>query len=150
MTEANKKPKLAGHGGARKGAGRSPLVPELDLLLIGAFIASKAKELQLEEADRRLRREMPEYFEASDALKDNTKVYGQAFIRATELTKKSMVLAQHNPRGTNNQELDEIEAELGEIERQHDFEMDQVNKMTSRFDPVPNGSCNTGCARSTN
>ena len=135
MTEANKKPKPAGHGGARKGAGRSPLVSKLDLLLIGAFIASKAKELQADEACRRLRQDMPEYFEASGELKDNKKVHRQAFIRATELTKKSMVLAQHNPRGTNNRELDEIEAELAEIERQHGFEMDQVNKMTSRYDP---------------
>jgi len=78
---------------------------------------------------------MPEYFEASDALKDNKKVRGQAFIRATELTKKSMTLSQHNPRGTNNRELDEIEAELAEIERQHGFELALVNKMTSRFDP---------------
>ena len=135
MTEPLNYRQRRGHGGARKGAGRSPLVSKLDLLLIGALIASKARELQTDEAYRRLRREMPEYFEASDALKDNKKLNRQAFIRATELTKRIMTLSQHNPRGTNNRELDEIEAELAEIERQHGFEMDQVNKMTSRFDP---------------
>ena len=135
MTEPLNYRQRRGHGGARKGAGRSPLVSKLDLLLIGAFIASKARELQTDEAYRRLRREMPEYFEASEALKDNKKVHGQAFIRATELTKKSMTLLQHNPRGTNNRELDEIEAELAEIKRQYGVEMDLVNRMTSRFDP---------------
>ena len=135
MTETNKKSHPAGHGGARKGAGRSPLVSKLDLLLIGALIASKAKELQTDEVDRRLWREMPEYFEASDALKNNKELHLQAFIRATELTKRNMTLTQHNPRGTNNRELDEIEAELAEIKEQHGVEMDLVNRMTSRFDP---------------
>lgn len=124
-----------GHGGARKGAGRSSLLSKLDLLLIGALIASKAKELQFEEADRRLRRELPEYFEASDALRGKKRVNLQVFTRAIKLNKNAMSLAQHNPRGTNNWELDEIEVELGEIERQHDFEHDLANKITSRFDP---------------
>ena len=139
MTETNKKSKPAGHGGARKGAGRSPLLSDLDLITIGACIRDTADKLQNKAGEKvlweRLEEEHEEYFEVIAWLKDKPdrreiRAYGDMLRLQKEM---STVKADHR-LGIRSDDYKKLEEECDNLHNLYPEVFDKAFEMVSRLD----------------
>ena len=139
MTETNKKSKPAGHGGARKGAGRSPLLSDLDLITIGACIRDTADKLQNKAGEKllweRLEEKHEEYFEVIAWLKDKPdrreiRAYGDLLRLQKEM---ATVKADHR-LGIRSDDYKKLEEECDNLRNRYPQAFDKAFDMFGRFD----------------
>ncbi len=141
MTEPLNYRQRRGHGGARKGAGRSSLVSDRDLIAIGARIRAKADELQIEAGKKllweRLEEKHEEYFEVIAWLKDKPdrreiRAYGAMLILQKEM---ATVKADHR-LGIRSDDYKRLEAECDNLRYLYPQGFDKAFDMVGRFDEV--------------
>ena len=128
-----------GHGGARKGAGRSSLVSDRDLIAIGARIRAKADELQIEAGKKllweRLEEKHEEYFEVIAWLKDKPdrreiRAYGDMLRLQKEM---ATVKADHR-LGIRSDDYKKLEEECDNLRNLYPEVFDKAFEMVSRLD----------------
>ena len=128
-----------GHGGARKGAGRSPLVSNWDLIEIGARIRAKADELQIEAGKKllweRLEEKHEEYFEVIAWLKDKPdrreiRAYGDVLRLQKEM---ATVKADHR-LGIRSDDYKRLEVECDNLRDMYPEAFDKAFEMVGRLD----------------
>jgi len=139
MTETNKKSKPAGHGGARKGAGRSPLLSDLDLITIGACIRDTADKLQNKAGEKvlweRLEEEHEEYFEVIAWLKDKPdrreiRAYGDVLRLQKEMT----TVKADQRLGIRSDDYKRLEVECDNLRDMYPEAFDKAFEMVGRLD----------------
>ena len=139
MTEALNYRQRRGHGGARKGAGRSPLLSDLDLIEIGARIRAKADELQIEAGKKllweRLEEKHEEYFEVIAWLKGQP---DQREIRAygdlLRLQKEMATVKADHRLGIRSDDYKRLEAACDTLRNLYPQAFDKAFDMSGRFD----------------
>ena len=139
MTEPLNYRQRRGHGGARKGAGRSPLLSDLDLITIGACIRDTADKLQNKAGEKllweRLEEKHEEYFEVIAWLKGQP---DQREIRAygdlLRLQKEMATVKADHRLGIRSDDYKRLEAERDNLHNLYPEVFDKAFEMVSRLD----------------
>ena len=128
-----------GHGGARKGAGRSSLLSHYKLMEIGDHIRTKADELQIEAGRKQVWEQIKdkheEYFEVIDWLRkvtDRQKI--RAYGRTLKLLKEMATTKADHKLGMHSNAYKQLENECDKLRNLYPEAYDKAFDMVGRYD----------------